>query len=170
MIDIRTEVSADVEAVRAVNVAAFGRTNEATLVDQLRGVESVISLVAVRSHQIVGHICFSPVTIAGDCPPTGLCFGLAPVAVSPDLQRQGIGTQLIQQGIEVCRQQGGIAIVVLGHPDYYPRFGFVPASQMGLRCEYDVPDESFMGLELQPGALQHCQGIVHYRPEFQVCE
>jgi putative acetyltransferase len=97
-------------------------------------------------------------------------LGLAPVAVLPDYQRQGIGGVLIRHGIEECARLNCQAIVVLGHPEYYPRFGFIPANQKGLKCEYSVPDEAFMVLELECGALDGCSGTVKYRPEFKAFE
>lgn len=168
--DIRTEQPEDVNAIHHVNREAFGRENEAVLVDQLRGSASTVSLVAVRSEQIVGHLFFSPVTIAGYCSSDLLILGLAPVAVLPHYQRQGIGFLLIHQGLETCRQFGCDAVVVLGDPKYYSRFEFVSANTQSLRCEYDVPDEAFMVLELNRASLQACSGIVQYRSEFKVCE
>ncbi|WP_458651184.1 GNAT family N-acetyltransferase [Sivoneniella epilithica] len=168
--DIRAEKPEDVNAIHQVNREAFGRENEAVLVDQLRGIASTVSLVAVYSEQIVGHLFFSPVTIAGHCSSDLLILGLAPVAVLPHYQKQGIGSLLIQQGLKTCHQFGCDAVVVLGDPKYYSRFGFVSASTQGLRCEYDVPDEAFMVLELSGAALQECSGTVQYRSEFKVCE
>ncbi|MEG3981392.1 N-acetyltransferase [Microcoleus sp. D3_18a_C4] len=168
--DIRTEKPEDVEAVRNINIAAFGRENEANLVDRLRGIASTFSFVAVQSDRIVGHIFFSPVVVAGKCSSTLSILGLAPVAVLPNYQRQGIGTLLIREGLKECGRSGFQAVVVLGHPDFYPRFGFIPASRKTLKCEYDVPDEAFMVLELESRALQDCSGTVKYRSEFSLCE
>ncbi|MEG3902933.1 N-acetyltransferase [Microcoleus sp. B4-C5] len=168
--DIRTEKPEDVEAVRNVNIVAFGRENEANLVDRLRGIASTFSFVAVESDRIVGHILFSPVVVAGKCSRNLSILGLAPVAVLPEYQRQGIGTLLIQEGLKECGRAGFQAVVVLGHPDFYPRFGFIPASRKNLGCEYDVPDEAFMVLELESGALQDCSGTVKYPSEFSLCE
>ncbi|MEG3911486.1 N-acetyltransferase [Microcoleus sp. w2-18bC1] len=168
--DIRTEKPEDVEAVRNINIAAFGRENEANLVDRLRGIASTFSFVAVQSDRIVGHIFFSPVVVEGKCSRNLSILGLAPVAVLPNYQRQGIGTLLIREGLKECARSGFQAVVVLGHPDFYPRFGFIPASRKSLKCEYDVPDEAFMVLELESGALQECSGTVKYRSEFSLCE
>ncbi|MEG5038330.1 MULTISPECIES: N-acetyltransferase [unclassified Microcoleus] len=167
---IRTEKPEDLEAVRQVNIAAFGRENEANLVDRLRGIASTFSFVALPSDRIVGHILFSPVVVEGKCSSNLSILGLAPVAVLPEYQRQGIGTLLIQQGLEECRRSGFQAVVVLGHPDFYSRFGFIPASRKSLKCEYDVPEEAFMVLELESGALEDCSGTVKYRSEFSLCE
>ena len=167
---IRTEKPEDLEAVRQVNIAAFGRENEANLVDRLRGIASTFSFVALPSDRIVGHILFSPIVVEGKCSSNLSILGLAPVAVLPEYQRQGIGTLLIQHGLEECRRSGFQAVVVLGHPDFYSRFGFIPASRKSLKCEYDVPDEAFMVLELESGTLEDCSGTVKYRSEFSLCE
>ena len=168
--DIRTENPEDVEAVRNINIEAFGRENEANLVERLRGIASTFSFVAVQSDRVVGHILFSPVVVEGKCSSNLSILGLAPVAVLPDYQRQGIGTLLIREGLKECGRSGFQAVVVLGHPDFYSRFGFIPASRKSLKCEYDVPDEAFMVLELESGALQDCSGTVKYRSEFSLCE
>ena len=110
---------------------------------------------------MVGHIAFSPVTIE----PAGSAIGLAPMAVLPAHQRRGIGGRLVREGLEQLRAAGHGAVVVLGHPEYYPRFGFTRASRFGLRCELDCPDEAFMALELVPGALANRAGLVRYRRE-----
>ena len=166
MITIRSEKQADSEAIRRVNTLAFGGTDEASLVDALRkAADPLISLVAIEDNQVVGHILFSPVTIEfGNSEAPAL--GLAPMAVLPEHQRKGIGSQLVRAGLRECQQLGSNVVVVLGHPDYYPRFGFVPASQKGLSSEYPVPDEVFMVVELEPGALSGRHGLVKYRPEF----
>lgn len=96
-----------------------------------------------------------------------MILGLGPVAVLPEYQRHGIGTQLIRQGLEQCRQGGSQAVVVLGNPQFYARFGFIPAGERQLRCEYRVPARVFRVLELEPGAL--VGGLVRYRPEFGDC-
>ncbi|MEG4120500.1 N-acetyltransferase [Microcoleus sp. N9_B4] len=167
---IRTEKPEDVEAVRNINILAFGRENEANLVDKLRGIASTFSFVALQSDRIVGHIFFSPVVVEGKCSRNLSILGLAPVAVLPNYQRQGIGTLLIREGLKECGRSGFQAVFVLGHPDFYPRFGFIPASRKSLGCEYDVPDEAFMVLELESGALQDSSGTVKYRSEFSLCE
>jgi putative acetyltransferase len=93
-------------------------------------------------------------------------MGLAPMAVSPSLQRDGIGTELVNAGLQICRELGVGAVAVLGHPEYYPRFGFRPASQWGIKCEYDVPEEVFMLMELSPAYLQDYQGTIRYHAAF----
>lgn len=165
MITVRAEAAADIPAVHRVNELAFGRPDEADLVDALRAAaRPYISLVAVDEGQVVGHIFFSPVTLEAADSACAI-LGLAPMAVLPEYQRRGIGSQLVRAGLEECRRIGCDAVVVLGHPEYYPRFGFIPASRKGLRCEYPVPDEVFMVAELRPDTLS-VQGLVRYRPEF----
>lgn len=163
---IRPEQPTDFTAIHHVVAQAFqqafGSTAEADLVDKLRANgKAIASLVAEEQAQIVGHILFTEVTL-GDA----TIIGLAPVAVLPSHQKQGIGALLINAGIDACRNADYTAMVVLGHPDYYPRFGFVPASRFGIKSEYDVSDDKFMALELQPGALANCAGVAKYQPEF----
>jgi putative acetyltransferase len=163
---VRAEKTEDRDAIHRVNELAFGRPNEAELVDALRANASpTISLVAVVDEQLAGHIFFSPVTVESD----GGVFtamGLAPMAVLPEYQNQGIGSLLVREGLRECQRIGYDAVVVLGHPKYYPRFGFAPASLKGLRSEYDVPDEVFMVTELVPDALGGRCGLVKYHAEF----
>ncbi len=166
MLIIRAETQADYPAVRQVNEYAFSRVNEADLVDALRrNAEPQISLVAELDGQVVGHIFFSPVLIESEASKF-TALGLAPMAVLPEFQNQAIGSELVRRGLDECRSIGHDVVVVLGHPEYYPRFGFVPAKQKGLRCEYTVPDEAFMAVELREGALAGREGVVKYRPEF----
>lgn len=163
---IRAERTEDIPAVRRVNELTFGRQNEAALVDALRaGANPQVSLVAVEDGEVVGHIFFSPVSIESEDADSS-AMGLAPMAVVPEYQRQGVGSRLVREGLRACLRVGCDVVVVLGHPEYYPRFGFVPASRKGLRCEYEVPDEAFMVTELKPGALGGRRGLVKYRPEF----
>ncbi len=162
---IRPERSADEASVRIVNRSAFETSAEADLVDALREqADPTISLVADDGGSIVGHIFFSPVTLSGHAAPS--IMGLAPMAVLPAAQRRGIGSSLVAAGLESCRHAGSGAVVVLGHPGFYPRFGFVPASRFGMRCVYDVPDEVFMALELTPAVLAGKGGTIHYHPAF----
>jgi putative acetyltransferase len=166
---VRAESPEDLKSVRRVNELAFGQPNEADLVDALRAnlkVTEYVSLVAVLDDQVVGHIFFSPVTIESD---SGVftAIGLAPMAVLPEHQNSGIGSKLVRDGLKECRRLGQDIVVVLGHPNYYPRFDFIPAIQKGLRSEYDVPDDVFMVLEQSEDALAGRRGLVKYRPEFQ---
>jgi putative acetyltransferase len=160
---IRPELPSDVAAIRAVNLAAFPTQAEADLVDLLRANGHLaVSLVAEEEGEIRGQIAFSPVTIAGTA---GTGSGLAPVAVLPAHQNQGLGSELIRRGIETCRLAGFTWLVVLGEPRYYGRYGFRPAAEFQLQNEYGVGDE-FMALELQPDALRAQSGLVRYCAEF----
>ena len=166
MITIRKEEPGDIRAIRHVNERAFDQENEANIIEKLRKRSALtISLVAMQDDEIVGHIAFSPAIIAAE----GSNFGaiaLAPMAVLPAYQRKGIGLQMVCVGLEECRRLGHEIIVVLGHPDYYPRFGFVPAMPKGIGCEFEVPEEAWMILELQEGALAGRRGKVRFQPEF----
>jgi putative acetyltransferase len=167
MVSVRPEQPADIPAIRQVHEQAFGRPAEALLVDTLRQHSKVLlSLVAVKDEQVVGHILFSAVTIACATGPFA-AVGLAPMAVVPALQRQGIGSLLVQRGLDACRGAGYACVVVLGHAHYYPRFGFVPAQRYGIESEYAVPADVLMVIELQEGALQGHAGVARYAPEFQ---
>jgi len=162
VITVRDEQPADLAAIRAVNDAAFDQPLEGRIVDALRTHDAVrLSLVAEVDGRIVGHILFSPVTSAGA---EGL--GLGPMAVTPDQQRRGVGAALIAAAMSRLRATGCPYVVVLGHHDYYTRFGFVPASRHGLRCEWDVPDEAFMVHVIDPAATAAAAGLIRYRSEF----
>jgi len=166
IIAIRLEEIEDQKDIRRVNELAFGQPMEADLVDALRtNARPHISLVAIVEGRIVGHIFFSPVSIESE---SGIftAMGLAPMSVLPEFQNQGIGSRLVDEGLKKCRKLGHSIVVVLGHPDYYPRFGFIPAHRKGLRSEYDVPDDTFMVLELNENALAGRGGLVRYHSEF----
>jgi putative acetyltransferase len=170
---IRDETPADHAAIRRVHELAFGRPGEADLVDALRGRRPfTISLVATDGPDagVVGHILFSPVTLVSGDSTTGLdavrLLGLGPMAVLPSWQRRGIGTMLVERSLAGCRHLGHAGVVVVGHPRFYHRFGFTPARARGFACEFPVPDDVFMVLELEPGALAGRTGLVRYAPEF----
>ena len=170
-IGVREEAPADAEQVRRVVAAAFERPAEADLVDRLRGKAGVFSLVAVAGPEIVGHIMFTPVTVRGTAQRV---LGLGPMAVAPAWQRRGIGGRLIRQGLDACRARGAEFVVVLGHPEYYPRFDFAPAAALGPACKWPVPAEAFMALDLRPAATGGAPAppgsrdarLVEYLPEF----
>ncbi|MBK8899901.1 MAG: N-acetyltransferase [Anaerolineaceae bacterium] len=163
---IRPETAVDAEKVYEVEAAAFGRPAEAELVQKLQqsGVDT-ISLVALLDDEVVGHIFFSPVTVKSE-EAEFTAVALGPVAVAPDHQNKGVGDALCRQGLAACKEAGYELAFVLGHPTYYPRFGFTSSAPFGLRCQFDVSDEVFMVLELVPGALQGKQGTVYYHPLF----
>ena len=162
---IRPEKESDWDAVHAVNVSAFESPSEANLVDALREqAQPVVSLIAEENGEVIGHIMFSPVSLLS-CPNLKM-MGLAPMAVVPKHQQKGIGSELVRTGLEQCRQLGFDVVVVLGHPAYYPRFGFFPSSRFGIDSEYDVPEEAFMAVELKPESLNGMTGRVKYHAAF----
>lgn len=165
VLQIRQETNADLEGIQRVHLSAFNSAAEAHLVDRLRAQgKATISLVAEIGSEFVGHMLFSPVSI--EPPAKGWnALGLAPVAVIPDKQRQGIGKALVNHGLEHCRSLGIDLVVVLGDPGYYKKFGFQRALDHGLGNEYQA-DEHFMVLELNPGVLHYFNGLVKYAPEF----
>jgi putative acetyltransferase len=161
----RAERPSDVPAVRQVNELAFATPAEARLVDLLRERGKLaLSLVAEEGGRVVGHIAFSPVSIAGRPRLRGL--GLGPMAVIPSCQKQGIGSGLVREGLARARRLGADFAVVLGHPLFYPRFGFVAASAFLLSCAWPVPEGVFMAIELRSGSLANAGGLVSYQPEF----
>ncbi|MBE9552252.1 MAG: N-acetyltransferase [Proteobacteria bacterium] len=161
---IRHETPADILTIHAVNQAAFETAAEAALVDALReNGKFALSLVAFIEGEIVGHILFTDIEME----PGGAearILGLAPMAVRPDRQGRGIGSALVRRGLEDCRELGYRGIVVLGHPAFYSKFGFTPASQHGITSIYDAPDEAFMALALGDAELP--KGRALYQPEF----
>lgn len=164
---VRPERPHDHDAVHRLTALAFGRRDEADLVDRLRAAGRVlVSLVAEEDGRVVGHVLFSPVVVTS---PGAECtaVGLAPLAVWPDRQRRGIGSALVGRGLDECRRLGHARVVVLGHPAYYGRFGFRPASRVGVRSEFEAPDDAFMALALHPGAWSGCAGVAAYAPEFR---
>jgi len=152
-------------SVRTFNLLAFETPSEADLVGDLRQqMPTITSLVADEDRGVLGHIMFSPIFLSGH--PNLKVMGLAPMAVAPKHQKKGTGSALVQAGLGQCRQLDFVAVVVLGHPEYYPRFGFSPASQFGIDSEHDVPEEVFMAMELQPEALSGKTGGVRYHSAF----
>jgi putative acetyltransferase len=161
---VREEAPADFSSVEALLERAFGRPDEASLVRRVRDADPrVISLVAVTDDRIVGHILFTPVAMEAH---QTLLMGLGPMAVEPAQQRQGIGTALAREGLEACRAAGTGLIFVLGHAEYYPRFGFQPAAASGFHYKSEEFDPHFMVLELVPGSTGARGGMVSYLPEF----
>lgn len=143
------------------------RPAEADLVDGLRGrAVPLISLLAIDDGGgVIGHILFTPVVVESDDASFD-AIALGPMAVLPEFQRNGIGSALVRAGLDACRRAGHSVVFVVGRPDFYPRFGFLPAATFGIRCKYPVPDDTFMVAELLPGALRGRRGVVRYLPEF----
>jgi putative acetyltransferase len=162
---VRPEVPADEDAIRHVNTLAFGQDDEARLVDVLRKDGYVrLSLVAERAGTVVGHILFSDLsilTVSGTVP----AVALAPMAVLPECQNQGIGSMLVRAGLDECRRRGQRIVIVLGHPHYYPRFGFSAELAKRLVSPFGGGD-AFMAAELAPKALDRVIGSVQYAPPF----
>ncbi len=168
MIAIRKERPEDVPAIREVNERAFGQPQEADVVDRLRRTcDGLLSLVAVDGDRVVGHILFSPATVERQGCTALQGMGLAPMAVLPEHQRQGVGSLLVREGLRMLRASACPFVIVLGHPEYYPRFGFQPASKFGLISQWvGVPDEAFMILVFDAPAMTGASGVARYRGEF----
>ena len=169
-IHIRRENPGDHQAVRMLNDAAFGQPAEGMMVEALRQNPRFVpelSLVAVGDSTAVGHILFFPIDIVT---PGGrvVSLSLAPLAVRPDLQGKGIGGRLVAEGIRAAEAAGFDSIIVMGHPGYYPRFGFTPASRWSIEPPMEAPDEAFMALELVQGSLKGMAGVIEYPREYDV--
>ena len=163
---IRNEEEKDYPAVQALHASAFESCAEADLVDALREhVRPVVSLVAEDNKEVVGHITFSPVSLSGH--PGLKIMGLAPMAVALTHRNKGIGSLLVGAGLERCKELGFGAVVVLGHPGYYPRFGFSPSARFGIDCEFKAPEGAFMVVELQPNYLHAKSGTIKYHAAFK---
>lgn len=164
--NVREEIPSDIEKIWEVNSEAFETEAEANLVTALKNSGcTYLSLVAETKTKVVGHILFTPVELTGNENKLKI-MGLAPMAVSSKYQNKGIGSKLVRAGLEHCQSLGYDAVVVLGHPNYYPKFGFVPSVKYGIKSEYEVPDEAFMILELTPGSLKNHEGVIKYHDAF----
>jgi predicted N-acetyltransferase YhbS len=171
---IRTEEEKDYEEVIALNVEAFRYNNftdgrEGELVRLLRKSSSFIpklSIVAEYRNNIIGHILISKVKIAGEKEWESL--SLAPMCVKPAYHKTGIGKKLINEGLKRAEELGYDSVIVFGHPEYYPKFGFVPASDYNLKAAFDAPDEAFMAKELKPGVLKKKGGTIIFPPEYEM--
>lgn len=168
---VRPETKDDFPNIFEVNRLAFGRDGEAKLVDALRqNPEAYIpelSIVATKNNEIVGHILFTKIKILDEKGNTYESLGLAPMAVIPELQKNGIGSQLIRKGIYAAKDLGFKSVIVLGHEQYYPKFGFEPAHKWNIRSPFDVPLNVFMAIELAKDGLKGISGTVTYPKEFE---
>lgn len=171
-ITVRQETNYDFNEVFELNHIAFGRDSEAKLVDALRNNPTVfvpeLSLVATIDNIIVGHILFTKIKVVDDKQNEFDSLALAPMAVKPDSQKNGIGGQLIRAGLNRARELNFKSVIVLGHKHYYPKFGFVPTSKWNIKSPFDVPTEAFMGIELMEDGLKDVNGTVKYPKEFDI--
>jgi putative acetyltransferase len=169
VVEIREQRASDADGIRQVLTAAYGREAEARLVERLRATgKAKPSLVAEVGARLLGHVLFSPIGIET----TGnmvTVSALAPLAVLPAFQRLGIGSALVSAGLGRLKTSAA-AVLVIGEPQYYGRFGFVPASRFGIRSPFPTPDENFMALELVPNGLKNCSGLARYGHEFDDLE
>lgn len=164
---VRKEEEKDYKKIYEVNKLAFGQENESKLIEKIRKGKNFIpdlSLVAEIGNKIVGHIMFSKIIIVGSS--VFETLALAPMAVIPAFQKQGIGSELIKKGMAKAKEIGFDSIIVLGHRDYYPKFGFERASKWNIKCPFEFPDEAFMAIELTEKALENKAGTVKYPNEF----
>jgi len=165
-VNIRLERAGETESIRAVQLAAFGQPDEADLVEALReSGDAVLSLVAEEDGRGVGHVLFSRLTIHADDGAVLPAVALAPMAVVPERQRQGIGSALLSEALRACRARGERIVIVVGHLDFYRRFGFTHERAARLDSEFQC--EAFMALELEPGALNGLSGRVEYAAPFR---
>lgn len=170
-VNIRQENKDDFDAVFEVNKLAFGQDNEADLASCLRHSNAFIpelSLVAISDNKIVGHILFTKIRIIASDKSETESLALAPMAVRPEFQHQGIGGQLIRCGLDKAKELQYRSVIVLGHEHYYPKFGFMPADKWNIKSPYDVPTNAFMALELVTDGLKNTDGLVKYPKEFEI--
>jgi putative acetyltransferase len=164
-VEIRQEVRGDIRAIRDVNRRAFGGEDEARLVDELRSEGYArLSLIAQEAGQIVGHILFSEAVIRTE-DGEAEALALGPVAVTPEHQGHGVGSALIREGLDRCARMGHRIVVLVGHPGYYPRFGF--SAEMARNLYSPFSGDAFMALELVPGALRGVSGAFEFAPPFE---
>ncbi len=165
--EIRQEKETDIQGIYELNCNAFETSEEAKIVNALRkSGQIILSLVAIENEQIIGHVAFSPMAFGEDRSNYNV-VALAPMAVDPERQKSGIGTQLINTAKKILKEKGVVGILLIGHPDYYPRFGFKPVhSAFGFESEFDVPDNVFLGFELVEGKLGRINKKAYFRKEF----
>jgi putative acetyltransferase len=165
---IRKETSDDFETIKKVNNLAFNQKQEGILIENLRKKTEFVpelSLVAILKNKIIGHILYFPITIVtGKNFTTTLC--LAPMAVLPGYQKKGVGGALIKEGLLIAKELGFNSVIVLGHPEYYPRFGFRKASEWKLKEPFGVPEEVIMAIELKEGGLGFGGGMIDFPEEY----
>lgn len=173
---IRTEEKEDYKAVfeliqNAFENEEFSDHREQYLVGRLRNSDAFIpelSLVAEVDNQIVGYILLTKIGIVDDDKNVHTSLAMAPVAVLQTFQGKGIGTKLIEVAHDKAKELGFGSVVLLGHENYYPKFGYKQTKEFGIKLPFDVPDANCMAIELTENALQHISGIVHYPKEFEM--
>ncbi len=167
-VEIRYEKDTDIEKISYINNLAFGQTNEGMLVERLRLNPKFIkqlSLVAVKDDTVIGHILFFPIVIENGSK-QHKSLALAPMSVLPEFQKKGVGSKLIKKGLKIAKGLKYKSVIVLGHKDYYPKFGFLPASNWGIKSPFNVPEDVFMAVELTEKGLKDVSGVVRYPKEF----
>jgi len=165
---VRQEQQEDKDGIFELNALAFGQEEEGHIVNKIREGENFLpelSLVLAHGDKIVGHLLFSKAKINSDQEYETLV--LAPMAITPNFQRKGMGSLLLREGLRTAKKMGFQSIFVLGHPEYYPKFGFKKASTWKIKCPFEAPDDAFMALELVEDALNNKKGIVEYDVAFQ---
>jgi len=165
---IRNETKKDYDQIRKINDLAFKQENEGKMVDALRKTTDfnyLLSLVAEIKGEIVGHILFYPLKIKNKNEEHTV-LSLAPIAVHPKYQNKGIGSKLVKRGLEIAKDNGFDAVIVIGHPNYYPRFGFTPAKNWNIKLPFNAPDDVFLAIELKKDSLKNCSGTVEFTKEF----
>ena len=166
MLIIREESPKDINGIYEINKQAFEDESEAKIVNALREADELsLSLVAQINNQIVGHIAFSEVKIDSGAESYD-AIGLAPMAILPEYQRRGYGSELVEKGLKILSERGHEIVVVLGHPEYYPKFGFITTDKYGIHCEFECPAEAFMIKELKQNSLKGIGGTVKFNPKF----
>ncbi len=165
---IRSETENDYGEITKINDLAFGQSEEGLLVEKLRLNPNFIkdlSLVAEIDKKVIGHILFFPIKIEkGET--TFDSLALAPMSVLPEFQKKGVGSKLVSKGLKATEKFGHKSVIVLGHENYYPKFGFVPTSKWKIKSPFEVPDEVFMAIELKEDDLKGVSGVVKYPKEF----
>ena len=166
---IRQEKKEDFRIIYEINKQAFNQIDESELVNRIRAGKNFIpelSLVAEQNGELIGHILFSKIKIIGE--KVYETLSLAPIAVLPKYQNQGVGGKLIKEGLKRAEKLGFNSVLVVGHKDYYPKFGFEKASKWNIECPFEVPDGAFMAIELKAGSLKDKSGVVEFPKEFQI--
>jgi len=165
---IRSETKQDYNQIRKINDLAFGQENEGKMIDALRKTSDfnfLLSLVAEIKGKIVGHILFYPIKIKNK-KEEHTVLSLAPMAVHPEFQNNGIGRKLVNRGLKIARELGFGAVIVVGHPNYYPRFGFKSAKNWKIKLPFEVPVDAFLAIELKKDYLKNCSGTVEYPKQY----